>query len=131
VSLPSHAGPHVVEAPVPLHAGRLPCGAPRTGEHVPTSPVVSHAWHSPPHALSQHTPSMQNPVPHSVPSEHAVPFAFAQCPSDVARLHEKPAPAHAVSQQRPPTQLPLRHPSLDEQALPFACFKTHALPEQK
>jgi hypothetical protein len=43
VSLPSHVAPHAVPAPVPVQAPRAPCGEPRTGEHVPTTPVASHA----------------------------------------------------------------------------------------
>jgi hypothetical protein len=41
------------------HAVRAPCGAPTTGVHAPTLPETSHAWHSPPQAWLQHTPSTQ------------------------------------------------------------------------
>jgi len=35
------------------HAGRAPCGAPATGEQVPSEPIRSHASHSPWHAALQ------------------------------------------------------------------------------
>jgi hypothetical protein len=75
---PSQVIPHVVPAPVPVHAGRDPTGAPFTGEQVPTSPPTLHAWHWPPHPESQHTPSTQKLEPHSLFAEHATPFALAQ-----------------------------------------------------
>jgi hypothetical protein len=61
---PSQLPAHVAPASAALHAVRLPCGAPLIAEQVPTAPGVSHASHSPLHAVSQHTPSTQTPVPH-------------------------------------------------------------------
>jgi|HubBroStandDraft_6_1064221.scaffolds.fasta_scaffold483576_2 hypothetical protein len=58
---PSHAPPHVV--PAPAQALRDPCGAPVTGAQVPPVPT-SHAWHCPPHAVLQQTPSTQTPLEH-------------------------------------------------------------------
>src|SRR5579862_2231453 len=61
--------------PSPAHAARGETGAPVTGEHVPTSPATLHAWHCPPHALLQQTPSTQKPDTHCFASVHAAPFA--------------------------------------------------------
>ncbi len=64
--LPSHwAAWHGSVAGGTGHAGRLPCGLPTTGVHVPVLPATSHASHSPVHALSQQTPSTQNPLTHA------------------------------------------------------------------
>jgi hypothetical protein len=49
---PSHAGAEHTFEPAG-HKGRVPCGCPLTGRHVPGAPVVSHAWHCPPHAELQ------------------------------------------------------------------------------
>ncbi len=117
--------------------------------HVPlAAPVfaLEHAWHVPTHALAQHTPSTQNPLPHSafcvhttpIPSgEHApaplqlvvpthsfagsCPFAtLVHVPTVPARLHAAHVPAHAVLQHTPSTQLPLTHSAPIEQAAPLA-----------
>ena len=50
-----------------------------TLEHAPftCAPVTSeHAWHVPPHAESQHTPSVQKPEVHWLPALQAEPWAF-------------------------------------------------------
>ena len=75
VFVPSHAPAQV---PVPSQAVRVPCGAPVTGEHVPTWSVRSHAWHSPVHVVLQQTPSTQKSEAHSRGSVHAVPVAAAR-----------------------------------------------------
>jgi hypothetical protein len=68
--------PHVVPTPVPLHAVRLPCGAPVTGAQVPfTAP--SQASHCPLQALSQQTPSTQKNEAHSPAAPQVVPLAAA------------------------------------------------------
>jgi hypothetical protein len=51
--LPPQALPSVAQA------ARLPCGAPATAVQVPTLPATSQAWHCPPQALLQQTPSTQ------------------------------------------------------------------------
>jgi hypothetical protein len=57
---PSHAAAEQGFPGVPAEqAGRVPCGAPSTGTHVPTAPVASHASHCPVHPTSQQTPSTQ------------------------------------------------------------------------
>jgi hypothetical protein len=62
-------------APDPVHAPRAPCGCPLgTLVHAPTAPETSHAWHCPPHAALQHTPSTQNPEPHCAPLVQAWPL---------------------------------------------------------
>ena len=88
----------------PPHRERLGvaawCGWPLagTGLQVPALPVTSHAWHWPPQAVSQQTPSMQFQVTHSAPEEHAVELALraAQRPPlqymDVE--HAVPLPQH-------------------------------------
>ena len=48
--VPSHFAPHV---PLPLHAARLPTGAPTTLLQVPSALGTLHAWHCPAHALLQ------------------------------------------------------------------------------
>jgi hypothetical protein len=58
-SLPSHASALHASPPPSSHAVRVPCGAPMTPEHLPGTPVTSHASHWPLHALSQQTPSTQ------------------------------------------------------------------------
>jgi hypothetical protein len=42
----------------------------------PTDPAILHAWHVPPHAVLQQTPSTQFPLPHWFAAVHATPFAF-------------------------------------------------------
>jgi hypothetical protein len=71
---PSHVP---AQAPVPLHAVRVPRGAPVTSLHVPTLPDSLHASHEPVHARSQHTPSAQKPLVHCAPVTHALPLATA------------------------------------------------------
>jgi hypothetical protein len=103
VLVPLQAPPHV---PVPLHAVRVPWGAPVTGEQVPVWPATSHAWHSPSQAMSQQTLSTQNVAPAVVQSlfcmhaEHTPPLqmpvshsrhgADLQSPPAV-RLHVPPS----------------------------------------
>jgi hypothetical protein len=47
------------------HEGRPPCGRPAIAPHVPRAVGVSHASQMPLHRVSQHTPSVQNPVAQS------------------------------------------------------------------
>jgi hypothetical protein len=68
---PSHEPPH--DDPSLAHAARTPCGAPTTGEQVPTLPATSQAWHWPSHATSQQTPSTHSPLPHWLAPEQAAP----------------------------------------------------------
>jgi hypothetical protein len=60
--------------PSPTQAGRGACGAPITGEHVPTLPVTLQASHCPGQSLSQHTPSMQWPLSHCGSELQVWPF---------------------------------------------------------
>ena len=71
---PSQAPPHA--DPSDAQAARPPSGAPVTGEQVPTLPGTVQAWHWPPQAASQQTPSVQMPLAHSVPAPHPVAFDF-------------------------------------------------------
>ncbi len=70
LQVPAQALPSVVQA------ARAPCGAPTAGVHVPTEPSASHAWHCPPQAALQHTPSTQLALAHWFVAEQACPFAF-------------------------------------------------------
>jgi hypothetical protein len=66
-----------VQANPPTHAD----------EHVPTSPGTSHASHAPSQAVSQHTPSTQNPLAQSEPTMHGA------CPPPPPLLLVEPPPA--------------------------------------
>ncbi len=59
---PSQLPPH--EEPSLAQAEREPCGAPLTAVQVPTLPAPSQAWHWPPQAELQQTPSTQLPLAH-------------------------------------------------------------------
>jgi hypothetical protein len=74
VLVPSQLPPH--DEPSVVHAVRPPCGAPATATQVPTLPETSQAWHWPPQALLQQTPSTQFPLPHWLAALHTVPFDF-------------------------------------------------------
>jgi hypothetical protein len=76
---------------VPVHAGREPRGVPVTVTHVPALPPSLQAWHWPPQALLQQTPSAQTPLEHSVPDAHVVPFVLAGWQAPV-RSQYFPAP---------------------------------------
>jgi hypothetical protein len=69
-AVPSQVPP---QAPVPLHAERVPWGAPDTAVQVPTAMGTSQASHWPLQAWSQHTPSAQNPLAHALLMVHAPP----------------------------------------------------------
>jgi hypothetical protein len=58
-----------------LQAVRDPCGVPVTATQVPTLPETSQAWHWPPQAVLQQTPSTQLPLPHWLAAVHAPPLA--------------------------------------------------------
>jgi hypothetical protein len=104
VPLPSHDPPQA--DPSLAHAGRAPWGAPTTGEHVPADPATSQAWHCPPQAVSQHTPSAQKPLPHSPGTAHGSPGPFCgthepleqKSPGAQSRSAEHD-PRHAVAPQ--------------------------------
>ncbi len=70
VQLPPHACPAFTQA------DRAPCGAPLTPVQVPTAPATSQAWHWPPQAESQHTPSTQFPDEHWFAPAQLIPFPF-------------------------------------------------------
>ena len=55
------------------HEG-LPALPEATALHVPTLPVTLQASHAPPHAVLQHTPSTQLPLPHWLVAEHVAPL---------------------------------------------------------
>jgi hypothetical protein len=128
--LPSQLAWHV---PVPVHDVRVVTplwGAPTTGMHWPTLPPTSHASHWPVHDVLQHTPSTQLPEPHSVPSEHAVPFGLLHVPAVLA-LHLSGEVHDAVLQHTPSTQLPLEHWPDEVQTVPSAPVVTQLDPLQK
>ena len=59
---PSQAPPQL--EPSLAQAGRPPLGAPETATQVPALPATLQAWHCPPQAELQQTPSAQAPLPH-------------------------------------------------------------------
>jgi hypothetical protein len=116
---PSHASAAHTSAPPSAHAGRAPCGSPSTGAHLPSKPGTSQAWHWPPHAASQHTPSTQLPEPHSLASEQLAPLLFVQIPLLVGLPQELPAPQSVTPQQTPSVQnRPALHTDAPEHATP-------------
>jgi hypothetical protein len=73
--VPSHAPPHAL--PSVVHFGRVPCGWPVTGKHVPSWPVVSHASQLPLQIVLQQMPSTQKfPVGHWSSFAHVPPSAW-------------------------------------------------------
>jgi hypothetical protein len=72
VFVPSQLPPQ--SEPSLLQAVREPCGVPVTATQVPTEPETSQAWHWPPHAVLQQTPSTQLPLPHWFAAVQAPPF---------------------------------------------------------
>src|SRR5262249_40667102 len=73
-SAPPHAPPHA--EPSVAQAGRAPWGAPVTATHWPSEPATLQAWHWPPQAWLQQTPSTQLPLVHWFPAPQARPSAF-------------------------------------------------------
>ena len=71
--LPSQLPPQ--EEPSLAQAERAPCGAPLTAVHLPTLPATSQAWHWPPQAELQQTPSTQLPLVHWSDAPQAAPLA--------------------------------------------------------
>jgi hypothetical protein len=70
---PAQLPPHA--CPAFTHCVRAPCGCPEvTGLQVPGT--TSQAWHCPPHAELQHTPSTQLPEPHSLAVAQTTPVDF-------------------------------------------------------
>jgi hypothetical protein len=84
-SMPLHCP---LQAAVPSHAVRIPCGVPITATHLPSVLVSLQLSHWPLHAPSQHTPSAQWPDAQSPSPEHTWPFGFV--PPSVAG---RPSPA--------------------------------------
>jgi hypothetical protein len=77
---PSHAP--AADLPAPAQGGRLPSGAPRHGEHLPTEPAMLQAAHCAVHAALQHTPSTQKFEAHSCTAVQGAPLPAlpTQCP---------------------------------------------------
>jgi hypothetical protein len=100
--LPSHsAAEHGFVADATGHAGRLPCGLPATGVHVPALPSTSHASHWPVHALLQQTPSTQKPLTHAPSAPHSSPGVSvpSHCPLEQkAPVAQSIAALHADGQ---------------------------------
>jgi hypothetical protein len=98
-----------------------------------------HAWHGPGHALSQQTPSTQNPLRQPLAAGQAVPVSSRQFPAPsqlelpvhvalVWPWGTKPqvpvpqvwqVPVHAALQQTPPAQKPLSQSPGAEHVCPF------------
>jgi hypothetical protein len=94
IDVPLQVPPHGA-APAPAHGARAPTGAPTTAEQVPTFPATLHAWHCPPHAALQHTPSTQLPFAHSPAAAQAAPFARGTSHA-CAALQKRPAAQSAT-----------------------------------
>ena len=73
--MPVHVAP---QGALPAHAVRVPCGAPVTGAQLPFT--TSQAAHCSVHGPLQHTPSTQNPLPHSAVVVQFSPLFFLQVP---------------------------------------------------
>src|SRR4051812_35606574 len=71
---PSQAPPQ--EDPSLAHAARPPGGDPATATHWPIEPGTLQAWHCPPQAWLQQTPSAQLPFAHWLEAAQASPSAF-------------------------------------------------------
>jgi hypothetical protein len=117
------------QAPVPLQAGRVPRGGPEsTGVQVPSLPETLQASHWPVHALLQHTPSTQWPLPHSASAAHVAASGLLQVPRPFAS-QRRPALQEATLQHTPSTQWTLPHwlsavhvvpaPPVDAQVVPL------------
>ena len=137
---PLQLPPHL--SPVAVQRGRLPCGSPATGMHLPSWPPTSHASHWPPQARSQQKPSTHWPLAQSVAWAHAWPFFLRQAPpgSQVdAPVHESGsslevtetqapvdgrhvlhAPAQGPAQHTPSWHTPKAQSSLSLQVIPLA-----------
>ena len=87
MATPLQAPPQAL--PSVAQAARAPCGAPLTATHCPTLPGTSQAWHWPPQALLQHTPSAQLPFTHWLFPPQATPSAFFG--THAPALHQSPA----------------------------------------
>jgi hypothetical protein len=125
---PSHFAWH---APVPVHAVRDPCGVPeRTWVQVPSLPETSHASHCPVHALLQHRPSTQCPLPHSESAAHVAPSGLLHVPSPFA-LQVRGAVQDATVQHTPSTQWLLVHCVSPVHEVPGAPVETQVVPLQK
>lgn len=74
-------------------------GLPERFVHVPTLPVTLHAWHAPPQALLQQTPSAQKPEVQSVPKVHTMPVASFSPQRCVWVLHGTPTQSTLVAQE--------------------------------
>jgi len=86
--MPSHCPPQLL--PSDPQTGRVPCGAPVTGVHEPSTPETLHASHCPLHAPSQHTPSTQCPLVHM--------FATLQPEPGPSFGRQMPSPVETKSQ---------------------------------
>ena len=127
------------------HAGRPLRGAwsAANGVHFPSDPARSHAWHDPPHAVSQHRPSTQLADTHWLPAVHLLAFGTLphepitqgcpwQSPSTVqvvaqpvpSALHLKGAHASAVAGLQVP------RPSQVEPVTAICVLALHVPPPQ-
>jgi hypothetical protein len=77
-------------------------------------------------AVSQQTPSTQEPEPHSALDAQAMPFGFAHVPAVPATLHFAPPVQALEVQQTPSTQLPEAHEVPSTHAAPEISLAAHA-----
>lgn len=107
------------------HAVRAPCGGPLTAMQRPTRPSTSHASHWPSQRDSQHTPSTQNPLPHSPSAVHFVESFLKQVPSCPVIAQEEPMPQFATPQHTPSVQKPVEQSPAVVHALPRPSAGAH------
>jgi hypothetical protein len=84
---PSQAPAHA--EPSDAHACLPPFGSPVVALQVPTWPTSAHDAHCPVHALSQHTPSTQKPLPHCASALQAL--AWGSLTTHMPAEHQRPA----------------------------------------
>jgi hypothetical protein len=110
---------------VPAHAARDPRGVPETVTHVPALPPSLQAWHWPPQALLQQTPSAHTPLVHSVPAAQTVPLALAGWQVPV-RSQYFPTPQVAEPGVHAPAHLVASAHMFDEQSVGVGLVHTPA-----
>ena len=114
---------------------------PFTNEHLP----VMQDMHDAVHAVSQHTPSLQNPLTHAAEDEHFCPLISLHWPlalqlfvplhsgvsgfpftaEHVPLVHNMHGVVHAVSQHTPSLHFPLRQTEPEEHFCPLASLLWH------
>jgi hypothetical protein len=108
-----------------VHEAPSGCGAEGAALQVPTDPATSQAIALPVQAVSQQTPSTQNPLAHSLGCLQVAPFgcgveaaADVHVPREPVAVQVMELSVQAVLQQTPSTQNPLKHSAAAVQEAP-------------